>query len=490
MDVIRFIKRIVFVSLALLCALSIMIICVFFLIQPPKIEVPEQKSWVLSNITIWNPGIEILERQTITISAGMIADIKPTTAITPTSLCDGCFAMPGLIDAHVHTPPKLAFGNQALFSLLYLKYGVTTVRDLGQFDDSLSDLVNKLNTGNLVGPRMYRCGRILDGIPVSVPGAIAVKDEVAGRRVVSAHHEQGVDCIKIYGNLSVEAFRGVAAQAQALGLPLIGHTPSAMSFHEIKNFESQHYTGIPYLKNAAPKGWAYKSQDLIDMTSTDMIDVIDVMNKNNIAFLPTNANVFARLTVSAPERFPATEGFKHLPNFWEIAWPSIVSHPETEAEIQTDLDAMPKSFDFVSKAHNEGIDVLVGTDVIMPYVIPGESMHLQLELLSQAFGSDEVALKAATHINGKHIAPGKIGVIAKEAYADLLLFKADPRDDLSKIQNWDFAIVGGRLYSRDDIDDAVDRYDQHFRGKLYTTIMDIAYNALSSDYEESEVAKH
>ena len=48
--------------------------------------------------------------------------------------------MPGLIDAHVHTPPKLAIGNQRLFALLYLAYGVTSVRDMGQTDDSIAAL--------------------------------------------------------------------------------------------------------------------------------------------------------------------------------------------------------------------------------------------------------------------------------------------------------------------------------------------------------------
>ncbi len=94
-------------------------------------------------------------------------------------------------DHRIHTPRKLAIGNQELFSLLYLKHGVTAVRDLGQFDDSLPELVDRLNTGELVGPRMYRCGRMLDGNPPSTPGAIEVLSFDEGQRIVAAHAEAG-----------------------------------------------------------------------------------------------------------------------------------------------------------------------------------------------------------------------------------------------------------------------------------------------------------
>ena len=377
-----------------------------------------------------------------------------------------------------------------MFSLLYLQYGVTTLRDLGQFDDDLPELIDKIDIGKVAGPRMYHCGAILDGDPPSVPGAVLVETAEDGKDSVANHASLGVDCIKVYGNLSAAAFKGVSEAAKRLGLPLIGHTPNAMSFNDIRDFESQHYTGIPYLTKPAPKDWAYKNQDLIDMTPADIDAVLGVMTENNISFLPTNANLISRLTVSDKTRFPPSEGFKHLPEFWEIAWPSVVSHPETDAEIETELEAVPFALSFIRQAHAHGIDVLVGTDVIMPYVIPGESLHQQLKLMSEALGSSDKALQAATQTNAQHIDPGKIGEISVGAYADLLLFKSDPRGDLANVKNWDYAMVDGRLYTREDVDAAVDKSDRHFRSRLYSTIMKIAYGFIASDYEDSEVSKH
>ena len=459
-------------------------------IQPPKLSVPQRTDLMLANLTIWNPGSDIISGQTLHLSDGVISEIEPSQAHDVSAICDGCFAMPGLIDAHVHTPPSIAIGNRELFSLLYLQYGVTSVRDLGQFDEDLPDLIERLDQGKLAGPRMYHCGRVVDGNPVSVPGSTVVQNAEDGRRAVSDHASQNVDCIKVYGNISVDAFKGVSEMAHQRGLPLIGHTPNTMSFKDIQSFESQHYTGIPYLTNPAPKNWAYKSQDLIDMTQSDVNAVLDVMVENNISFLPTNANLMSRLTVSSRERFPPSEGFKHMPDFWEIAWPSIVSAPETETDIQTELDAIPYALSFIQNAHDRDIDVLVGTDTIMPYVIPGEALHQQLAIMAEALGSSEAALEAATRINGQHIDVDKIGKISVGAYADMLLFKTDPRGDLESIKNWDFAIVGGRVYTRADDDAAVDASDKHFKGPIYSSVMNTAYGFLAGDYEDSEVSKH
>ena len=457
-------------------------------LTPPRIKVPEPENHIMANVTIYNPGQKIQPHQTITIVDGLISDVRPAKSTDIGTVCDGCFAMPGLIDAHIHTPPRAAFGNRELFSLLYLHHGITSVRDLGAFDGDLHELVKRLNTGKLAGPRMYYCGAVLDGDPPSIPGAVLVSNAKDGRRRVAEHANRGVDCIKVYGNMSPGAFKGVSETTKQLGLPLIGHTPHSISLNNIQNFESQHFTGIPYLTKSAPKGWAYKSQDLIDMTPADIDEVLDVMLANNISFLPTNANGISRLTVSDPKRFPPSEGFKHLPEFWKFVWPTIISYPETEAAIKADLDALPVGLSFIRQAHEKGVDVLVGTDVIMPYVIPGESMYQQLQLMSDALGSNDKALHAATRINGTHIDPGMIGEIRVGAYADLLLYKKDPRDELAQIKRWDYALIGGRLYTREEVDRTLERFDRHFRGPLYTFITNTAYSVLASDYQGSEVA--
>lgn len=490
LNVVTLIKRIVVTLLGLSFIFLLVLAYLYNAIQAPKLTVPKQAEHVFYNLTVWNPGSDIETGQSLYISDGQIADMKPTSGSYPDSICDGCFVMPGLIDAHIHTPPKLAFGNQELFSLLYLKYGVTTVRDLGQLDDSLSKLKTRLNSGKLVGPNMYSCGAILDGDPPFFDSYIVVLNQDDARKAVQENANSGADCTKVYGNISPDALKGATEESALLGLPLIGHMPRRTSIADVLDFEIQHYTGIPYLKEPAPKDWAYRSQDLIDMTSDEIDDVLSVMVANNISFLPTNANAMSRLTASDKNRFTASEGFSYVPEFWEIAWQSIVSHPDTEAEILTELEAVPVALSFIRKAHDSGVDVLVGTDVVMPYVIPGESLHQQIALISNALDNSELALKAATLTNGQHIDKGRVGEVVVGAKASLLFFKTDPRGVLSNIQNWDYLMVEGRLYTRDEIDVAVEQYRQHFRGKLYSKVLNVAYGFLAPNTDGSESVPH
>ncbi len=118
-----------------------------WLLLPPNLPVPPQADLVITGVTVINPGIGREIDRTIVIHKGRIAAVGPRRAGDPAPVCPGCFAIPGLIDAHVHTPPWIAIGNQRFFALMYLAYGVTTVRDLGQSDASVRDLADDLNTG-------------------------------------------------------------------------------------------------------------------------------------------------------------------------------------------------------------------------------------------------------------------------------------------------------------------------------------------------------
>ncbi len=462
------------------------IIVLYAAITPPNIKVPKQEDRIISGVTIWNPGETARQNQTIIIKQGMISEIRDTLSSDDVSLCKDCYVMPGLIDAHVHTPPRLAIGNQRLFSLLYLHYGVTSVRDTGQIDYSVSKLDSQISSGKIAGPRMYRCGPALDGSSPSFSGARSVNNEIEGRAIVQALSATGVDCIKVYDQLPASSFKGISAEAKKNGLPLVGHTPHSTKLSQITNFEVQHYTGIPYLNNAPPNGFAYLSQDLIDMSDAEIDEVIQLMKSNDISFLPTIANAKARLIVSAPERFKATKGVSHLPVFWQIAWPVIVDHAQTDEQITTELEAIPYALSFAAKARNNGIDVLVGTDVVMPYMVPGESIHLEIDILSKAFGSREMALQAATKINGQHIGQGKIGHLHIGAFADMLILKTDPRNDRLAPQSWSYLIVDGRLYNRTDMNKAIAKYDRHFNGEIYNSVFNFVYSKmLSSEYSHA-----
>lgn len=480
------VRRIGFWSLGVLGALALAVSLGVWMLLPPDVPVPHRADRMIAGVTIWNPGEALQPDQTIVVKNGRIAEIRSRRSDDDLPICPDCIVMPGLIDAHIHTPPQAAIGNQRLFSLLYLKYGVTSVRDLGQTDDSIADLQAEIAAGRIAGPRIYRCGPVLDGAQSSWPSALRILDGAQAISAVKALKAVGASCIKAYTGLSRDAFMAAASEAKRQDLPLIGHTPHAVNLRDVSDFEVQHFTGLPYLRRSPPADFDYRSQDVSAMTEADITELLALMKANRLAILPTQANQKARLTASDRQRFPPTEGLRHLPSFWEQAWPMIVAHPETAEAVVADLDGIAAELAFVGKARLAGIDVLAGTDVVMPYVVPGESLHLQLAMLSEAFGDDEAALAAATGVNGRHVDRGKLGRIAVGNFADLLILPKGARPDLAAVRTWQFVMVGGRMYPRAQIDAAVESYDKHFRGAYYETVMNGLVGILASSFGRQE----
>ncbi|WP_291209233.1 amidohydrolase family protein [Hyphomonas sp.] len=391
--------------------------------------------------------------------------------------------MPGLIDAHVHSPPRLAFGNQELYALLYVSYGVTSVRDVGATEKSVRALVARSNAERLVGPHMYWCGQVLESPPLSFGAARSVVTKEEGRAAVLELFREGVDCIKIYNNLAAEAYLGIREAAAEVGLPVIGHVPHLVGIANTQDFEAQHMTGLPYFaKGEAPKNSDFRDADWLSMTAQDIDTALIAARERRFSFLPTLANGRLRLIASDPERFPPTPGSSHMPEIWFEAWDSqttIAAHPTGDG-IALREARLPLLSYVTGRARELGIDVLAGTDSLMPYVVPGESLHLEISELAKAFGDNEAALAAATTTNGRHIDSGVIGVIAPGARADILLLPSDPVADLSALKDWTILFVNGRRHDRAAIDEAVQRYDRHFHSSFYTATMRWASRFASS----------
>jgi hypothetical protein len=75
----------------------------------------------------------------------------------------------------VHHPPALAVAERALFGLLFLAHGVTSVRDAGSTVGDPAGLARQIERGERPGPRTFGCGPFLDGDPPIWPTARVVR---------------------------------------------------------------------------------------------------------------------------------------------------------------------------------------------------------------------------------------------------------------------------------------------------------------------------
>ena len=75
----------------------------------------------------------------------------------------------------------------------------------------------------------------------------------------------------------------------------------------------------------------------------------------------------------------------------------------------------------------------------------------------------------ATWKQGQTLTPD-LGRLTDGAPADFLVFTEDPTEDLAALDSLVAVVAQGRLYTREEIDRAVDRYQAHFRGGLVDAI--------------------
>ena len=94
--------------------------------------------------------------------------------------------------------------------------------------------------------------------------------------------------------------------------------------------------------------------------------------------------------------------------------------------------------------YREGVTILAGTDTAEPYVIPGFSLHEELERLVESGLPASAALQSATiHTASALKQEANLGSIAAGKLADLVVLSADPLADIRNTRKIDIVIRGG-----------------------------------------------
>jgi len=113
----------------------------------------------------------------------------------------------------------------------------------------------------------------------------------------------------------------------------------------------------------------------------------------------------------------------------------------------------------ITKAlHDGGARLLVGTDSPHPFVMPGFSVHEELQNFVGVGFSPYEALKAATVDAAEFVgASGEFGVIRPGARADLVLVEGNPLEDVKNASRIAGVMVRGHWLSRKTLQSGLDR---------------------------------
>jgi len=348
----------------------------------------------------------------------------------------------------------------------FLRHGVTTVRDMGSPLMAGLSARSAVKTGRLVGPRVTTCGRVLDGPDSTLPFSRRVETPEEARAAVGDLAARGVECIKVYSRLPLEALEAIASAAQDLGLPVIGHLPLEGEPGETRIGEIQHLCG-PHCAEFSPAEYAELAQTAV---------------RDSVAHTPTLL-VYARqlqwLAGHEPEIGAAAA---HLAPLWR----SFLWNPDVGITADRRPVAMRESFledrryvlaqirATVRRLYDLGGTLRVGSDTPNAFVPPGRGLHDEMRELVAAGVPTEAVWERATIGAGRALGQPELGRLSPGAPADLLVFGDDPTRDLEALDSLEAVVVRGRLYTVEELDALIVRQGAVFRRPLQRALQTLA----------------
>jgi len=367
--------------------------------------------------------------------------VPPNAEIVPAA---GRTVMPGLIDAHVHMRNDLAE--------LFLAFGITTVRDAGNFTDWVVELKKKQAAGELRGPRLFAAGGIVDAPPPQRPHHLPVATPEAAREIARQLLAKGMDAIKVYTKLTPELLRPIAEAANDAGKPVMGHITMSARDAALAGIDSlEHVSGVAIATATDPDKVKVIPDQLgvfgfryMDRAKAD--DLIKLLIEKRVTVTPSLAS-WARAT---PRRMAfQAEGAKVLANRdFVYATEELRQRvrdyvrafsPEQKAGYEQDLEALKI---FLGRYKAAGGRLVVGTDGGAMW---GLSVHHEMQLLVDMGLSPMEALIAATRDAAAVIRAKDLGTIEPGKLADLLVLDGDPLRGIENTRKIRMVIQGGRI---------------------------------------------
>lgn len=352
----------------------------------------------------------------------------------------GKYLLPGLIDCHVHLsgggeldsrfdePDDAAMALKMLGNARkHLAAGVTTVRDLGGWNEIEFDVRKAIQRGEFTGPRLMLAGRF---ISISESGADHYRgmyriadgvDEV--RKAVREQIKHGADLLKLGVTGAVLVEDGVPGATHFNSDEIrVAVEEAAKSGRKV----AAHAHGIDGIRKAVQAGvHSIEHGTFLHQGA----DVIEEMVKRGTFLVPTlNAG---RAVIEGDA--------KQVPG-WIV---------EKLRETQKAADKSVKA------AYQAGVPIAMGSDASTPLNFHGEN-GLEVYWMSQAGMKPMDALVAATLNAAKALGwEARVGSIEEGKLADLLLLDADPLDDLKRLADKKqirAVFLDGKLVARQPVD--------------------------------------
>ncbi len=412
----------------------------------------------------------VLPHHTVLVANGRILAVGRTGRMKlsrGTQAIDGRgkYLMPGLADMHV----RIAAGAEAeAMSLLFLANGVTTVRNMFGSPEVLG-LRKRIESGSVLGPRIYTTGPLNDGKPPVWAASRIVETASKAAEAVSQDKGEGYDAIKVYQRLSPEAYKALVSAAREYGLPVYGHVPESVGLGgvlEARQDSIEHLQGYVEALQAADSPYRAKiPKNRAEWTR--LFDHVDLTKLPALVKATLSAGTWNCVTIvvsetagTPPEQVAAR--LRH-PAMKYVAPARLAQWQDRPKSFTTeDFARMRKRPELVRKItkalHDAGARILLGTDTQNPFVVPGFSIHEELQDLVDAGLTPYQAIKAGTRDAAEFLkSQGAFGIVAAGSRADLILLDANPLEEVRNANRRAGVMVRGRWLAAAELQARLER---------------------------------
>ena len=352
--------------------------------------------------------------------------------------------LPGLMDMHVHLDSEygknsytekftLNSADRAIRAVINAEKtilaGFTTVRNPGDTDNVTISLRNAIDSGLVVGPRIFSAGKSLattgghadptNGVrddifadPTPADGVINGRDDAF--KAVRARYKSGADLIKI------TATGGVLSVAKSGQNPQFTEAEIAAVVEAAKDYDftvAAHAHGAEGIKRAVRAG-----VDSIEHGSLMDQEGIDLMREYGTYYVPTiMAGFWVAEKAEDPDFFP------------EIVRPKA-------------LAIGPVMQETFGKAYRAGVKIAFGTD-------SGVSAHgdnaQEFIYMVEAGMPEMEAIQSATRVASELLRISTtLGTIEQGKLADLIAVEGDPLEDIGLLKSIAFVMKDGKVYKQ------------------------------------------
>lgn len=360
----------------------------------------------------------------------------------------GRIMIPGLFDMHGHEFGRWGGG-------LHLAAGVTTVRDMGNDNATLQQLIDETARGEILEPQIVPAGFLEGESNFSARNGFVIENLDEAKKAIDWYHQHGYPQLKIYNSFPKEILKDTVAYAHSRGLRVSGHIPAFLKAQDAVDAgfdEIQHINQLmlnflvkPDTDTRTLERFRLPAEHVADMDfdSPQVQAFIKSLKDNDVAVDPTLAT-FDYIRQRAGEISKAYAAvIDHLPLDLQRQFKVAEMNIPDDATAERYNRSYEKMVQFVGLLHKAGITVLPGTDAI-----PGFTLHRELELYVEAGMTPVEALQSATSVAAKAArVDAERGDIAVGKLADLVLVDGDPTQDISALRKPVLVLTQGRLVS-------------------------------------------